>query len=146
MGENLSTSSHTGATSVAPALPEAADVILMLRAHAEQLWLSREVIPVLRQLEMHDGSDEQLAAAVAYLEVIWLEALRHARETETARQEHERARAEEQGEVIPSRANRYHAAIKNLREVVSLRIERLRATAPGLSLGDLASLDVSAGD
>jgi hypothetical protein len=62
------------------------DVSLLLRAHAEQRWLSREVIPVLRQIETRERlPEEQLPAALAYLEVIWCEARRRARETDTAR-------------------------------------------------------------
>src|SRR6202035_4768886 len=62
------------------------DVSLLLRAHAERRWLSREVVPVLRQIETSsDLPDEQLPAAVAYLEVIWAEALSRAHETDAER-------------------------------------------------------------
>lgn len=61
------------------------DVTLLLRAHFEQRWLSREVIPVVRQLETGARlPDEQLPAAVAYLEVIWMEAVGLAREADAA--------------------------------------------------------------
>src|SRR5271156_5599073 len=43
------------------------DVCLLLRAHAEQGWLSHELVPVLRQLEHRDALPE---AAYADLEAI----------------------------------------------------------------------------
>ena len=61
------------------------DVCLLLRAHAEQRWLSLEVGPVLRQLQQRDGlPEEQLGAALAYLEVLWIEASQRAAETDAA--------------------------------------------------------------
>src|ERR1700684_2451797 len=69
-----------------PATDPPTDVSLLLRAHAEQRWLSGEVIPVVRQIETRERlPEDQLPAAVAYLEVIWVEALGRARETESAR-------------------------------------------------------------
>jgi hypothetical protein len=68
-----------------PHHPNFADVRLLLRAHAEEVWLRRRVLPVVGELE--DGTavpEEQLGAALAYLEVIWLEALRRAAETDAA--------------------------------------------------------------
>jgi len=59
------------------------DFRLLLRAHAEARWLSHEVVPVLRELEQEDAlGDEQLGAALAYLEVLWIEACGRAAETE----------------------------------------------------------------
>ena len=61
------------------------DVCLLLRAHAEQRWLSLEVGPVLRQLQQRDElPEEQLGAALAYLEVLWIEAAQRAAETDAA--------------------------------------------------------------
>lgn len=61
------------------------DIALLLRAHSEQRWLSREVIPVVRQIETGERlPEEQLPAAIAYLEVIWAEALALARAADTA--------------------------------------------------------------
>ena len=61
------------------------DVCLLLRAHAEQRWLSLEVGPVLRQLQQRDWlPEEQLGAALAYLEVLWIEASQRAAETDAA--------------------------------------------------------------
>src|SRR6202167_6861162 len=66
------------------------DVCLLLRAHAEQRWLSHEVGPVLRQLRQRDGlPEEQLGAAFAYLEVLWIEASQRAAETDAAYAEFE---------------------------------------------------------
>jgi hypothetical protein len=105
------------------------DVSLMLRAHAELRCLSREVIPVLRQVETRDGlPDGQLGAAMAYLEVTWLEARRRAVETDCAR----RGLAETAGDGEPpdpddgklySGACRYYDAVKVLRAAVARRVQ-----------------------
>lgn len=61
------------------------DVCLLLRAYAEQRWLSQEVGPVLHQLQQRDSlPEEQLGAALAYLEVLWIEASQRAAETDAA--------------------------------------------------------------
>ncbi len=97
------------------------DVSLLLRAHAEQHWLSREVIPVLRQVENRESlPEEQLGAAAAYLEVIWLEAVKHARETDSARRNLDGLELADQR--LCDKARRYHAAVRDLREVVSKRV------------------------
>ena len=61
------------------------DICLMLRAHGEHFWLTSHVLPVLRQLE-HDGTvpEHELGAALAYLEVLWLDAKCRAAETDAA--------------------------------------------------------------
>jgi hypothetical protein len=98
------------------------DVCLLLRAYAEQRWLSREVVPVLRQLETPDElPEEQLGAALAYLEVSWLEASRLAAETEAALADLEAARLAAE-ETLPSKARRYHAAVRFLREAVGRHV------------------------
>jgi hypothetical protein len=97
------------------------DVSLLLRAHAEQHWLSREVIPVLRQVEMRESlPEEQLGAASAYLEVIWIEAVKHARETDGAREQLDRLGLPDQR--LCDKARRYHSAVRDLREVVAKRV------------------------
>lgn len=105
------------------------DVSLMLRAHAELRCLSREVIPVLRQVETRDGlPDEQLGAAMAYLEVSWLEARRRAAETDSTHRE--LAAAAESAAHPPgtrdgalySGACRYYDAVKALRSAVCRRV------------------------
>lgn len=98
------------------------DVCLLLRAYAEQRWLSREVVPVLRQLETPDElPEEQLGAALAYLEVTWLEAAQLAAETDAAFAAlADTAPAAE--EALPSKARRFHAAVSFLREAVGRHV------------------------
>ncbi len=114
------------------------DVSLLLRAHAERRWLSREVIPVVRQIETsEDLPDEQLPAAVAYLEVIWAEALSRAGETDA-----ERRRLDERsvaGQPLLDRAHRYHAVLLVLRQAVARRVARL-LTAPPSARADRQGL------
>lgn len=110
--------------------PPPSDVCLLLRAHAEQRWLSREVVPVLRQLELPQGlPEEQVGAALAYLEVTWLEAGRLAAETDAALAVlDEHAPAEDS--TLPSKARHYHSAVRFLREAVGRHVARLIAPAP----------------
>jgi hypothetical protein len=116
------------ATDHSPAAPPP-DVSLLLRAHAERRWLSREVIPVVRQIETSEGlPEEQLPAALAYLEVIWAAALHRAGETDAERQRlDERDLA---AQPLLTRARRYHATVRTLREAVARRVGRLLALAP----------------
>jgi hypothetical protein len=123
------------------------DVCLLLRAHAEQRWLSLEVGPVLRQLRQRDSlPEEQLGAALAYLEVLWIEASQRAAETDAAYAEFEaseraaradaaRARPEDAsrdsgGWTLPSKARRYRVAVLTLRDVFGRQVAALLA-APG---------------
>jgi hypothetical protein len=104
------------------------DVCLLLRAHAEQRWLSREVLPVLRQLQTHEElPEEQLGAALAYLEVIWLEGRRHAAETDAAFAALDGAAPPDIQETLPSKARRYHASVRFLREAIAQRVDALLA-------------------
>lgn len=99
------------------------DVCLLLRAYAEQRWLSREVVPVLRQLQTPEAlPEEQLGAALAYLEVTWLEASRHAAETDAAFAALQDA-APDAEEALLSKARRYHAAVRFLREAVERHVD-----------------------
>lgn len=103
-----------------------ADVSLMLRAHAELRCLSREVIPVLRQVNTREGlPDEQLGAAIAYLEVTWLQAQRRAMDTDAAHRKLmasvRTAQAEDDGH-LHFRARRYYDAVKALRAAVGQRV------------------------
>jgi hypothetical protein len=59
------------------------DVCLLLRAHAEELWLRRRVLPIVEELESQTA-DGDLGAALAYLEVLWLDAMSRAAETDAA--------------------------------------------------------------
>jgi uncharacterized tellurite resistance protein B-like protein len=105
------------------------DVSLLLRAHAERRWLSREVIPVLRQIETSEGlPDEQLPAAIAYLEVIWSEALSRARETDAERRRLDEPSPLEQP--LLTKAHHHHAAVRSLREAVARRVAQLLAVTP----------------
>jgi hypothetical protein len=119
------------------------DVCLLLRAHAEQRWLSLELSPVLRQLQQRDSlPEEQLGAALAYLEVLWIEASQRAAETDAAYatlMACERtaetdatgtlpdAAIDDGGWTLPSKARRYHAAVQTLREVLARHVSTLLA-------------------
>jgi hypothetical protein len=101
------------------------DICLLLRAHAEQRWLSHEVVPVLRQLEQRDSlPEEQLGAALAYLEVLWIEASQRAAETDTAYAELQVASL--YGEPpLHHKARSYHGAVLNLREAITRHVVQL---------------------
>ncbi len=102
------------------------DVTLLLRAHSEQRWLSREVIPVVRQIETGERlPEEQLPAALAYLEVIWVEAAGLAREADAAL--HTLDIFDVARQPLPARARRYHASVRALRAAVAQRVEELIA-------------------
>lgn len=108
--------------------PPLHDIGLLLRAHAELRCLYREVMPVLRQLETgEDLPDEQCGAAMAYLEVSWLEARSHARETDCAHEElHGQPsadfRSSDREEDLYSGACRYYEAVKALRMEIASRV------------------------
>lgn len=103
------------------------DVCLLLRAHAESRWLSQQVVPVLREIEQRDSlPDEQLGAALAYLEVLWIEACARAAETDATRIELD-ARGAGDDHTLHDRARRYHAAARRLRDVIARRVSRLLA-------------------
>lgn len=107
--------------------PPPPEVCLLLRTHAEQLWLSREVVPVLRQLQTPGGlPEEQLGAALAYLEVTWLEASRLAVECDAAFAALGATRASAD-QALALQARRYHAAVRLLREAVSEHVRALIA-------------------
>jgi hypothetical protein len=125
------------------------DVCLLLRAHAEQRWLSQEVGPVLRQLRRRDElPEEQLGAALAYLEVLWIEAAQRAAETDAAYAEFEAseraamadaAHADPDaspgsgrgGWTLPSKARRYRVAVLTLRDVFGRQVAALLAAPNG---------------
>jgi hypothetical protein len=127
------------------------DVCLLLRAHAEQRWLSLEVSPVLRQLQQPDSiPEEQLGAAFAYLEVLWIEASQRAAETDAAYAELETACAatrqtlasedasytpeatlHDGAKALPDKARSYHAAVRRFRDVIACQVAALIATPSG---------------
>jgi hypothetical protein len=101
--------------------PLPSDIQLLLRADAEQSWLHREVIPVLREVEAPgELPEEEVEAALAYLEAMWNEATLRARETDTA-YSHLRL-GSERSETLAGPAGRYHAAVRVLREIVDERM------------------------
>jgi hypothetical protein len=102
-----------------------ADVCLLLRAHAEARWLSRDVVPVIRELE-HDFDSH--AALTSYLETLRIEARHHAAETDAVRIELD-ALPPNGDHALHHNARRYHAAVRQLRTTVDRRAERLLATA-----------------
>jgi hypothetical protein len=124
-------SDHPNPSFSSPDDPPPSDVCLLLRAHAEQRWLSREVVPVVRELQHRDSlPEEQLGAALAYLEVLWLEAARRAAETDATFAELDAALpAEERScdRALPGKARRYHTAVRTLREIVGRHVARLIA-------------------
>ena len=102
--------------------PSTFDVCLLLRAHAESRWLSNELTPVLREIEQRETiADQQLGAALAYLEVLWIEAGARARETEAARVELDALGGGDQS--LAQKARRYHAAVRRLRDAVERRVD-----------------------
>jgi hypothetical protein len=111
--------------------PHPPDICLLLRIHAEQRWLISEIVPLLRQLEAPDGVDEDEAGpAMAYLEVIWLEAGRRAADTDTAFIELD----PDDGHCSPvlyEKACRYHAAVRRLRGTIDRRVRELTSPVEG---------------
>jgi hypothetical protein len=103
-----------------PASLPPSDICLLLRADAEQSWLHREVIPVLRELEARKApTDEDSSAALAYLEAMWSEAAVRAHATDSA---HCELRGDDDGDLLAGAAARYHAAVRVLRELVAARV------------------------
>jgi hypothetical protein len=106
------------------------DICLLLRVHAEQRWLVSKVVPALRQLEQPGATatDEQ-GAALAYLEVLWLEAGLLAAETDAAADKLE-PRGDDATAVLSEKAQRYHTAVRRLRHAVDRRVRALTAPPP----------------
>jgi hypothetical protein len=106
-------------TSFDPSLPS--DITLLLRADAEHCWLHREVIPVLRQVQARERlPDEQIGAALAYLETTWNEATIRARETDAAGR-HLKAR-DGTHDALSGSAGRYHAVVRALRGALAEQV------------------------
>jgi hypothetical protein len=103
------------------------DVCLLLRAHAEHSWLNHEVMPVVRELQQRDSlPEEHLGAAMAYLEVLWIEASQRAAETEAAHADLEVIDAA--GErALSGKARGYHAAVRNVRSHLARVVAQLLA-------------------
>jgi hypothetical protein len=111
---------------------EIVDICLLLRAHGEQLWLSSRVLPLLAKLEQRDQlSEEQLGAALAYLEVLWIEARSRAAESDAALVRLPPPRGSATG-TLREQARRYHAAVRRLRSSLGGRVVNLLAVPGGL--------------
>ena len=121
-----------------PASPTS-DISLLLRAHAEQRWLCHEVLPVLRQLEQRDSlPEEQLGAALAYLEVLWIEASQRAAETDAAYAEL-LAWAAAPDPPLRNKARSYHGAVVRVRDAIARHVATLVSAPSGERRGDHAS-------
>jgi hypothetical protein len=117
-----------------------------LRAHAEQRWLSREVVPVVRQLETReDLPEEQVGAALAYLEVIWSEASRRAGNTDGACTRLDLCLSAAADPPLAARARSYRAAVVVQREDACRRAQQqLQAVGQGLQGELLGDVDLQA--
>src|SRR5271154_1505407 len=115
------------------------DVCLLLRAHAEQGWLSHELLPVVRQLEHRDSlPEEQLGAALAYLEVLWVEANQRAADTEAAHADLDAIHTSTDPN-LSREARNYHLAVCTLRESVARHVNELLAVDPELPVRETQS-------
>jgi hypothetical protein len=101
------------------------DICLILRAHGEQRWLISEVVPTVRQLEQDDAiAEDQVGAALAYLEVLWLDACQLAAETDAACEQLDREHTVGDP-ALYDKARSYHAAARRLRTAVGQRVAAL---------------------
>jgi hypothetical protein len=101
------------------------DICVLLRAHGEQRWLFSEVVPVLRQLEQpRTLPEDQRGAAIAYLEVLWLDAQMRAADTDAAHATLE-ATNPNGDRALHEKAHRYHAAVRRQRTAIARRIATL---------------------
>jgi hypothetical protein len=108
-----------------PLISHPPDISLILRAHGEQLWLTAEVVPIVGQLEQRGAiPEDQIGAALAYLEVLWIDARSRAAETDGARAELEGDGAQHD-RVLCEKALRYHAAVRRLRTALGRRVVTL---------------------
>jgi hypothetical protein len=101
--------------------PFPSDIRLLLRAHGEQRWLLCQVAPMVATLEQRDAvGEEQLGAALAYLEDLWIDAHRFADQTDCAY-----ARLEPTDDSLHAAARRYRAAVRRQRAVLATRVAQL---------------------
>jgi len=109
------------------------DICLMLRVHGEQYWLVSKVIPAVGLLESPGALEaDDLGVALAYLEVLWLEAGLRAAETDAAADRLRVESAAGRG-YLATRAERYLAAVRRLRRAVDRRVRALTAPAPEIA-------------
>jgi hypothetical protein len=115
-----------------PDISHPPDICLILRVHGEQRWLISEVVPLVRQLEQPGLiAEDQVGAALAYLEVLWLDACQRAAETDAAREQLDRDSAGED-RLLYDKARSYHASVRRLRGAVGRRVAALTGL-PGQS-------------
>jgi hypothetical protein len=108
-----------------PDISHPPDICLLLRAHGEQRWLISELVPVLRQLEQPCSlPEDQRDAALAYLEVLWLDAHLRAADTDSAYAKLDAADTD-RDRVLYNNACRYHAAVRRQRDALGRRVARL---------------------
>ncbi len=108
-----------------PITPDSPEISLLLRSHAEQMWLTSEVLPIVRQLERPDGvPEEQVGAALAYLEMLWLDERERATDTEAVHYALLNADVR-RDPLLREKAQRYYAAVCRLRASTRRRIEAL---------------------
>lgn len=109
-------------------LPCPADIGLLLRAHGEQQWLLSQVVPLVDQLRSPgEVPDEQLGAALAYLEVLWLDARRRAELTDAAAA---LLGADEASSALARQAHRYLGAVESLRRELAAHVALLTHCSP----------------
>jgi len=123
-----------------PSLSQPSDICLMLRAYAEQRWLTTELLPVVRELESPDQiPEEQLGAALAYLEIMWVDARRRAAETEAAFEALSSVGCGPSSG-LSERACRYNAAVRRLRCSSERRVRRITRLGSPPSARECAGL------
>jgi hypothetical protein len=97
------------------------DICLLLRSHSEQRWLSNQLVPVITDLETPGAiPEDQLGAALAYLEILWLDARRRASETDAALAQLADVRREHSD--LSESARVYHAAVTRMRGELHTRV------------------------
>lgn len=97
------------------------DICLLLRSHSEQRWLSSRLEPVLSDLELPEAvPEDQLGAALAYLELLWIDARRRASETDAAHAQLDHTAVD--GSELFESARAYYAAVRGLREALRSRV------------------------
>ncbi len=115
-------------------ISEPQDICVLLRAHGEEHWLLAEVLPVLRELEQPGAiPEDQLGAALAYLEILWLDARRRAAETDAAYARLD-ATGAQRDLTLHEKASRYHASVRRLRTSLARRVHE-RTWLPDEAVG-----------
>jgi hypothetical protein len=117
------------------------DIRLLMRCHGEQRWLSRTLLPVLLELDSEDAvPEDQLGAALAYLEVLWIDARRLADATDAASAALLASEPEPEALRLRADARRYHAAVRSMRDALARRFARLTTPQEGPAAQQHATL------